>query len=124
MFSFYQMGSFNYGGSDLDELFNKDDLKLEDILDQDGIASDLKNYNEKFGNFLEKKPDSIKKMINYMINDKIDKEIEDKDKNINKYPYICSEIFSDGYDCLINAFFTSKESNSQPDSAEKEKKKY
>jgi hypothetical protein len=44
----YWGGSGGYNNSCLDTLFKKEDLKIEDILDEENIVNDIKNNSSKF----------------------------------------------------------------------------
>lgn len=89
--------------SNIDELINRENLMLEDILDDENILTDAKGNNEKFGKFLYRHPDFVKSLIDYIIKEPC--ENENDFRVCYKYPFISSEILGSEITGLIRAFF-------------------
>lgn len=94
---------FNFCKSNIEELINKENLILEDILDDENILSDLKSNNDKFGKFLHRHPQFVKSLVDYII--KEPKDDESDFKICYKYPFVASEILACEILGLIKAFF-------------------
>ena len=81
-------GTSSMISSTLEEKLQKDDCKLEDLLDEPNIVFDLKTGNNKLFKFFNR--DNIKKLIRY-----ITIEAENDDQIIgHKYPFIANDILS------------------------------
>ncbi|KAI9594283.1 SIT4 phosphatase-associated protein-domain-containing protein [Syncephalis fuscata] len=73
--------------SAIDQLLEKDDVTLEELLDEEDLLQECKSHNLKLVEFLSE-PAQLEKLLNYIIN-----EGEDEKERI-KYPYLASEVIA------------------------------
>ena len=91
-------GTSSMISSTLEEKLQKDDCKLEDLLDEPNIVFDLKTGNNKLFKFFNR--DKIKKLIRY-----ITIESENDDQIIgHKYPFIANDILSSDIPLITDYF--------------------
>ena len=97
------MNIWNYISSEttkLEELLEKEDTTLEQVLDDESVISELKNLNHKLLEFLT--PERILKMLEYVTVE----PPEDSDQLRGyKLPYISSELLISEVSVIMNSFF-------------------
>ncbi|KAI7900933.1 SIT4 phosphatase-associated protein-domain-containing protein [Cokeromyces recurvatus] len=87
---------FGFNSSTLDSLLDKDDVTLEDILEEEDILQEAKTMNPKLVNFLSK-PEIIKALLNYIVSNDLE-----ENKRF-KYPFLASEIIACEIQSIIEA---------------------
>ncbi|KAL1917612.1 uncharacterized protein VTP21DRAFT_4005 [Calcarisporiella thermophila] len=75
--------------SAIDGLLEKEDVTLEDLLDEDDLLQECKSHNAKLLEYL-RDPAILGQLFDYIISD----ELEERQRF--KYPYLACEIFSSG----------------------------
>lgn len=100
------------GSAAVQELLTKKDLKLEDLLDEDGLNVEMKTLNQKLFEFLLD-PENFKKLINYAI---AIPELDDFDfdqKKCYKYPFVCADVLGSDCQAIVAEFFKDKSENKE-----------
>lgn len=122
LFNFPGHSEWNLGAQsdeNITNLLNKENLTIEDILDEENILSDLKLSPKKFGVLyylflisftilivsMYSHPKFIKEMISYIIREP---DLAQNPKVFQKFPFNSSEIFFLELEDIINAFFVEK----------------
>jgi len=106
------------GSAAVQELLNKKDLKLEDLLDEDGLTVEMKTLNQKLFDFLLE-PTNFKKLISYAISEPDLSEFEFDQKRMYKYPFVCADVLSSDSQAIVSEFFKSK-NDTKEDQEEKQ----
>ncbi|EPZ34588.1 SIT4 phosphatase-associated protein family domain-containing protein [Rozella allomycis CSF55] len=83
---FWKFGYNNYGASGLEQLLDKNDLTLEELLNEDELLQEAKSQNKKLIDYLSK-PEVLKELLSLTIAENLD-----ENKQYNRYPYIASEL--------------------------------
>ncbi|CAG8596141.1 1259_t:CDS:10, partial [Dentiscutata heterogama] len=73
--------------SAIDGLLDKEDLTLEELLDEDDLLQECKAHNNKLVEYL-RDPIILSQLLNYIIRDDLD------ERQRFKYPYVACEVFS------------------------------
>ena len=116
-FSFQSIfpGSSSMISSTLEEKLQKEDCKLEDLLDETNIVFELKKGNNKLFKFLNR--EQIKKLIRYII---FEPQIDDQIIG-HKYPFVANDILSSDINLITDYFILNdKEYKEKNKSNEKE----
>ncbi len=116
-FSFQSIfpGSSSMISSTLEEKLQKEDCKLEDLLDETNIVFELKKGNNKLFKFLNR--EQIKKLIRYII---FEPQIDDQIIG-HKYPFVANDILSSDINLITDYFILNdKEYKEKNKSDEKE----
>ncbi|PKC10964.1 SAPS-domain-containing protein [Rhizophagus irregularis] len=78
---------FGLNHSAIDGLLDKEDLTLEELLDEDDLLQECKAHNNKLIEYL-REPVRLSQLLNYITRDDLD------DKQRFKYPYVACEVLS------------------------------
>ncbi|GBC07712.1 hypothetical protein RclHR1_07640010 [Rhizophagus clarus] len=78
---------FGLNHSAIDGLLDKEDLTLEELLDEDDLLQECKAHNNKLIEYL-RDPVRLSQLLNYITRDDLD------DKQRFKYPYVACEVLS------------------------------
>ncbi|CAG8482913.1 23181_t:CDS:10 [Rhizophagus irregularis] len=78
---------FGLNHSAIDGLLDKEDLTLEELLDEDDLLQECKAHNNKLIEYL-REPLRLSQLLNYITRDDLD------DKQRFKYPYVACEVLS------------------------------
>ncbi|KAG9290880.1 hypothetical protein G9A89_011030 [Geosiphon pyriformis] len=78
---------FGLTSSVIDGLLDKEDLTLEDLLDEDDLLQECKAHNNKLIEYL-RDPIILSQLLNYIIREDLD------DRQKFKYPYVACEVLS------------------------------
>ena len=100
----------------IEELLNKEDCTLEDLLDDEDLIQECKNMNNKLISFFTRA--RIRRLIDFITV----MPSEDEHKRGHKYPYVASEIFNCEIYQVLDMFFSygSEESEKVEDKKEEE----
>lgn len=100
----------------IEELLNKDECSLEELLDDEDLIQECKNMNNKLINFFTR--ERIRRLIKLIT---VMPEV-DEHKRGHKYPYVASEIFNCEIYQVLDMFFTfgSEEPERSPEEDKKE----
>jgi len=88
--------------SSIDEILNRPDAKLDDLLDDEDFSYDLKNGNPKLLDYFSKNTDNIRKLLDYIL---VMPPDPNEPKRSHKYPFVACEIFEADIAPIMNAFF-------------------
>lgn len=98
------------GSAAVQELLAKKDLKLEDLLDEEGLNVEMKTLNQKLFEFLLS-PDNFKKLINYAIAIPDLDDFDFDQKKYYKYPFVCADVLGSDCQAIVAEFFKDKNDN-------------
>lgn len=90
MSSFWKLG-FHTPKSPLEALLEKDEVSLEEVLDQDDLLQEAKSGNEKVVNFLAQTKE-VRKLLEFTTSPVPDDDPTIDDRRRFKYPYISCEL--------------------------------
>jgi hypothetical protein len=114
----FQLGYNSYwtfslqGSAAVQDLLTKKDLKLEDLLDEEGLTVEMKTLNQKLFDFLLQ-PDNFNKLIKYAIELPDLDEFDFDQKKCYKYPLVCAEILASDSQAIVSEFFKNKNENKE-----------
>lgn len=115
----FQLGYNSYwtfslqGSAAVQDLLTKKDLKLEDLLDEEGLTVEMKTLNQKLFDFLLT-PDNFNRLIKYAIELPDLEEFDFDQKKCYKYPLVCAEILASDSQAIVSEFFKNKNENKDP----------
>jgi len=115
-FGFHNYAMGMYGSAVVQQLLEKPDLQLDELLDEDGIQMELKTNNQRLMSFLTK-DQVFRELINYVIKEPNIEE-EFNQKKIYKYPFTAADILAADSLSISNVFFRPK--NKEQDKPEGE----
>lgn len=81
---------FNLASTHIDSLLEKEDVTLQELLDEDDILQECKARHKKLIDFLIR-PDNLREMVN-MVTEEPSEEIEEKQRY--RYPNTCCEVLT------------------------------
>eukprot|EP00667_Euglena_gracilis_P003168 EG_transcript_3178 len=102
---FWKLG-FHNQKSPLEALLEKDDVRLEDVLDQEDIIQEAKAGNDRLIAFLSQ-PDSVRKLLQFTTEVANGDEVDDKRRF--KYPYWACELLVADIPVIDNAIVETAE---------------
>ncbi|KAG0178248.1 hypothetical protein DFQ28_002532 [Apophysomyces sp. BC1034] len=91
---FWRFGFHN--SSAIDALLDREDIKLEDILEEEDLLQETKSHNQKLINFFCK-PENLSQLLNYITASDLD------DSAKFKYPFLACEIIACEVSCIVDA---------------------
>ncbi|XP_073058501.1 uncharacterized protein [Primulina eburnea] len=101
---FWHMAGFS-AVSPVEAILDKENVTLEELLDEDEIIQECKALNVRLINFLRERT-QVKKLIQYIVED----ASEDADKEWTfKFPFVACEIFTCEVDIILNALVEDEE---------------
>jgi len=101
--AFWRFG-FNFTASAIDALFERQELTLEDLLDEDELLQELKAHHNKLVEYLSR-VEILKQLVDYLT---IDPDESADNKRRYKYPYVACEILCCEIDTIFDAFFSNE----------------
>jgi len=101
--AFWRFG-FNFTASAIDALFERQDLTIEELLDEDELLQELKAHHNKLVEFLSKQ-EILKQLVEYII---VDPDENADTKRKYKFPYVSCEILCCEIDTIFDAFFSNE----------------
>jgi len=94
--------------SSIDEILEKDEFTLEDLLDQDDIVQECRYLNDALLDYLSQL-DVVERLIRYVIMKPPTVDGKVADAIPTRYPYISSELFECAVGAMHNALFEKPE---------------
>ncbi|KAL1920839.1 uncharacterized protein VTP21DRAFT_11474 [Calcarisporiella thermophila] len=88
--------------SAVDTLLDKEDVTLEELMDEDDLLQECKTHNAKLIEYI-RDPAILSRLLDYIIND----DLEDRQRF--KYPYIACEIFACELTPILDALLENKD---------------
>lgn len=107
-FGYNSFWNFMHGSPAVQELLNKPDLTIDDLLEEDGLLIELKSLNQKLLNFLLQE-DNFKQLTQYVIQEPDVEEAKVNQKKCYKYPFICADVLSSDSQAIVSEFFKTKQ---------------
>jgi serine/threonine-protein phosphatase 6 regulatory subunit 3 len=101
--AFWRFG-FNFTASAIDALFERQDLTIEELLDEDELLQELKAHHNKLVEFLSK-PEILKQLVDYLT---VDPDENADIRRRYKFPYVACEILCCEIDTIFDAFFSNE----------------
>jgi len=109
MFSFGHNSFWNFsfqGSAAVQALLEKSDLTLDDLLEEDGLLTELKTQNQKLFDFLLTE-ETFKQLISYVIHEPNPEDIHTNSKRCFKYPFTCADVLGSDSQAILSEFFKS-----------------
>jgi hypothetical protein len=109
MFSFGHNSFWNFsfqGSAAVQSLLEKSDLTLDDLLEEDGLLTELKTLNQKLFDFLLTE-ETFKQLISYVIHEPNPEDIHTNSKRCFKYPFTCADLLGSDSQAILSEFFKS-----------------
>jgi len=92
----------------IDEILEKDEFSLEELLFQDDIVQECRYMNDGLLDYLSQ-PEIVERLIRYVIQPPPSGDSKEADEGPNKYPFVASELFECGVGAMHNALFEKPE---------------
>ncbi|XP_047308547.1 serine/threonine-protein phosphatase 6 regulatory subunit 3-like [Impatiens glandulifera] len=90
--------------SPVETIMDKDNFKLEDLLDEDEIIQECKSQNNRLINFLRERA-QMEQLLRYIV----EEAPEDAEKRNFKFPFVSCEIFTCEVDIILKALVEEEE---------------
>lgn len=103
-FGYNSFWNFMHGSPAVQELLNRPNLTVEELLEEDGLLLELKTLNQKLLNFLLKE-ENFKRLMYYVITEPDPEEAKINQKKCYKYPFVCADVLSSDSPAIVSEFF-------------------